>query len=284
MVDMLKKYKLQSQNDYENALKEIIQEVSLLGLWRSKFFEKAAFYGGSALRILYHMDRFSEDLDFSLLEPNPAFNLTPYLKAVQTELKSFGMNVTIEQKGKAVQSATRSAFIKTGTLENFLLIEAPESFIKQIHSQKKIKIRIEVDIDPPQEFEVEAKYLLQPIPFSVNTYKPPFLFAGKCHALLCRGWKSRVKGRDWYDLVWYVAQNIPIHLKHLEKRMQQSGHWDRGKELTALSFRDLLNKRIWSIDFDQAKADTIPFIKDPQAVEVWSTDFFKEVADRISFV
>src|SRR5271168_5415411 len=100
ILSMLDRYNCVSLQDYENALKEIMQEIALLGLWRSKFFEHTAFYGGTALRILYGLDRFSEDLDFSLLKQNKNFNLTPYLEAIKIELLGFGFSVTVEQKNK----------------------------------------------------------------------------------------------------------------------------------------------------------------------------------------
>ena len=185
---MLEKYELKSSVDYENALKEIIQEITLLGLWRSKFFEKAAFYGGTALRLLYNLDRFSEDMDFSLYEPDKDFRLDKYFRAVKDELSSFGLDVLVEQKEKK-NSNIESAFIKAGTVKNFIEINVPSDLLKSISNSKMLKIKIEVDIDPPGMFETEAKYIFNPIPFSVSTYKIPYLFAGKMHAILCRQWK-----------------------------------------------------------------------------------------------
>ena len=205
---MLNRYQCSSISDYENALKEIIQEIALLGLWRSKFFEKAAFYGGSALRILYKLNRFSEDLDFSLLNRNVNFSLKPYCSAVESELKSFGFSVFVETKIKKIETNIDSAFIKAGTLKNMLLIDIPVALSKKIQSGKLMKVKLEVDKDPPGDFKTEAKYLFQPIPFSVNTFALPYLFAGKMHAVLCRTWGTRVKGRDWYDLTWYAGQDI----------------------------------------------------------------------------
>jgi len=278
---MLEKYNLVSTDDYENALKEIIQEITLLGLWRAKFFEKAAFYGGTALRLLYGLDRFSEDIDFSLLEPDLNFNIDDYTTAVRDELSSFGLTVTVERKEKGNETNIESAFIKGGTLQNLINIEVPEKIVNKFGKNKVLKVKIEVDVDPPEGFVTEAKYLFNPIPFSVNTYQMPFLFAGKMHAVLCRNWKSRVKGRDWYDLVWYVSRNTPLNLKHLEKRMHQTGHLDAGVKLTAEKFSELFVKRIEEVDFEKAKNDVTPFIKDTDSLNVWSRDFFLEVHKRI---
>ena len=279
---MLNRYKCESINDYENALKEIIQEVTLLGLWRSKFFEKAAFYGGSALRILYGLDRFSEDLDFSLLKPDRNFSLAVYCKAVEEELKSFGFSVKVKKKEKKSETNISSAFIKGGTLENMIIIDTPEAVRKKIYSGKIMKIKLEIDIDPPGDFHTEAKYLFQPVPFSVNTFTLPCLFAGKMHSILCRPWKGRVKGRDWYDLVWYVRKNVSLSLKHLEKRMKQTGHLGKEESLTEEILKQKLQGKISAVDFNNAKKDVENFLKKPDFLEIWSKDFFKAVCDKIN--
>jgi predicted nucleotidyltransferase component of viral defense system len=269
---MLDRYSPASADDYENAVKEIIQEITLLGMWRAKFFEKAAFYGGTALRLLYGLDRFSEDIDFSLLNPDKNFNIDNYTRAVRDELSSFGFAVSVERKSKEIDTNIESAF---------MIIEAPGSIMNRVSKSKTMKVKIEVDIDPPPGFETEAKYLLNPIPFSVNTYSLPYLFAGKMHAVLCRDWKTRVKGRDWYDFVWYIGKNVPLNLNHLEKRLQQTGHVSANDSFTDQTFKDLLFERIETIDFEKAKQDVFSFLKDKAAVDVWSRDFFMEISKRI---
>ena len=222
---MLAKYEPMSVDDSVRALREIIQEVALLGLWRAKFFEHAAFYGGTALRILYGLDRFSEDLDFSLLEPSPDFNLARYTASLEEELLAFGFNVRVEMVDKTVESAVQSAFLKANTRNELLVIEAGEQLAGQVSAGQVLKVKIEVDTDPPTGFTTSTRYLLQPIPFAVRSYSLPDLFAGKMHALLFRKWKNRVKGRDWYDFVWYAADHPQLNLAHLEQRMRQTGHW-----------------------------------------------------------
>ncbi len=228
---MLAKYDCQSTVEYTHALQEILQEIALLGLWRSKFFEHGAFYGGTALRILYGLDRFSEDLDFSLLRPNSKFQLHKYLAALEKEIQAFGFNVTIKLKNKSVASAVQSAFLKTDTATALVTITANEAISRDIPEGKVLRIKLEVDTELPPGFDTEIKYLLHPISFAVRTYTLPDLFAGKIHAILCRQWKNRVKGRDWYDLVWYVANYPRLHLSHLEERMRQSGHWQEKERL-----------------------------------------------------
>ena len=281
---MLNRYNCSSVNDYENALKEIIQKIALLGLWRSKFFEKAAFYGGSALRILYGLNRFSEDLDFSLLNRDDEFSLSTYCSAVENELKSFGFSVVVETKVKKIETNIDSAFIKAGTLKNMLVIDIPISLTKKIQSGKLMKVKLEVDKDPPGGFKTEAKYLFQPIPFSVNTFTLPHLFAGKMHAVLCRAWGNRVKGRDWYDLAWYAGQNIPLSLEHLKNRMKQTKHLKTNDSLTEHGLKQRLSERIRSTDWNRAKQDVENLIKDRFSLELWSDDFFNVICEQIKVV
>ncbi|MBT0663131.1 nucleotidyl transferase AbiEii/AbiGii toxin family protein [Geobacter pelophilus] len=278
---MLAKYEPKSVDDSVRALREIIQEVALLGLWRAKFFEHAAFYGGTALRILYGLDRFSEDLDFSLLTPSPDFNLARYTASLEEELLAFGFNVRVEMVDKAVESAVQSAFLKANTRNELLVIEAGEELAGQVAAGQVLKVKIEVDTDPPPGFNTSTRYLLQPIPFAVRSYTLPDLFAGKMHAILYRKWKNRVKGRDWYDFVWYAANHPQLNLAHLEQRMRQTGHWNGEAPLSSAAFRDLLFDTITRLDVNQARKDVAPFVNDQQMLTLWSHDFFHDVAGRI---
>jgi predicted nucleotidyltransferase component of viral defense system len=167
---MLNKYKCSTREDYQNALIEILQEIALLGLWRAKFFEHAAFYGGTALRILYGLDRFSEGLDFSLLKPRPKFDLSPYLKAVEVELNGMGFDVHVQVRKKKVITATESAFIKTGTKDSLLKIDVPKEVSQKLQHNAVLEIKLEIDTDPPPGFQTEARTLLQPIPFAVSSF------------------------------------------------------------------------------------------------------------------
>jgi hypothetical protein len=259
---MLSKYECRGINDYINALREILQEVALLGLWRGKFFEKAAFYGGTALRVLYGLDRFSEDMDFSLLEPLDSFDITGYTAFLQRETKAFGFDVRVERIDKAMPSPVQSAFLKANTRKQLLVIEAGEEILQAIPKGQILKIKLEVDTDPPSGFATQTRYLLQPIPFAVRAFVLQDLFAGKMHAILCRRWKSRVKGRDWYDLVWYAANHPELHLNHLEQRMRQTGNWKGDSPLTSERFQDLLTKSVNNLDVDQIRREMEIFIKD----------------------
>ena len=276
---MLKKYETTTIEEKKNALKEIVQEIALLGLFRGNFYTKAAFYGGTALRIFYGLDRFSEDLDFSLYEPDSNFDLNRYLKFIETELGAYGFEMKAEQKKKANDSEIMSAFIKGNTVTNMLKI-TPDKFNRlPINRNEQLKIKLEVDINPPKYGEYEVKYLLNPIPFSVKLFSESSLFAGKLHALLCRAWKTRVKGRDLYDYVWYLSKSAPLNLKHLEARMQQSGHLKENINLTKELLSSMLQERFSEIDYSQAKQDVIPFIKDSEKLQLWSEEFFQNITD-----
>lgn len=278
---MLERYECRNAGDVEHALREIFQELALLGLWRGKFFERAAFYGGTALRILHGLDRFSEDMDFSLLKPEPGFNWNPYCRFLERELGAWGFPVTVQVKEKVADSAIESAFLKADTLTQMLLIETPEPLQSGIHGNQVLRIKLEVDTNPPGGFETEVRFLLQPLPFPVRVYTEPSLFAGKMHALLCRTWGRRVKGRDWYDLVWYISRAVPLNLNHLESRMRQTGHWTDGKRLAEADFRRRLRERIQTLDVELAKKDAELFVRNPDSVSVWSRDFFEQITAKI---
>lgn len=280
---MLGRYRRETVNDHLQALREILQEVALLGLWRAKFFERAAFYGGTALRILYGLDRFSEDLDFSLMAPDPAFRIDRYSSQLEEEIAAFGFRVRVERIAKTAATAVESAFLKADTTRELLFIEAGREIVREIPKGRVLKIKLEVDTDPPPGFATQTRYLLQPIPFAVRVYVLPDLFAGKMHALLCRRWKSRVKGRDWYDLVWYAANHPELNLSHLENRMRQSGHWKGKAPLSANAFRSALGEAIDTLDVEKARREVSPFVKDPSALDLWSREFFRDVVGRIRF-
>jgi hypothetical protein len=281
---MLSTYQCRSTADYQNALREIVQEIALLGLWRAKFFEYAAFYGGSALRILHDLDRFSEDLDFSLLRPDVRFVLDKYYTAMESELRAFGFHMTVEPREKTAQTPIRSAFIKANTRANLLVIEAPGGVVTSLHRGQVLKVKFEIDVDPPGGFQTEARVRTLPIPFSVRIYRLPDLFAGKMSAVLCRQWKEHVKGRDWYDLVWFVARSTPVRLDHLAARLVQQESWPASKPFTGAILRDLLFDRIKKTDFASARDDVFPFVRDAASLELWTPSFFNDIAGRLKVI
>lgn len=277
--DWLENYQPKTQNDYVQALREIMQQVTLAGLYRGGFFEKAAFYGGTALRIFYGLNHFSEDLDFSLLKSDENFYWDSYLKTIEEEFKAQGMTVSIKTKVKALPSNVESAFLKSETLWSELILETvvPQIGLKNIVG---IKIKIEVDTHPPSGFETEEKLLLQPFSFYVKCFQIQDLFAGKMHALLFRKWKNNVKGRDWYDLEWYIRRGTPLNLHHFLIRAKDSGDWKKDG-ITEVEFRALLNQCIEAVNMDRTKADIARFIPDPQVLNIWSKSYFLDLVKQL---
>lgn len=280
--EWLEEYKPRNQEEATDALREIMQDIALAGLSRAGFFEKAAFYGGTALRIFYGLDRFSEDLDFSLLAVDPDFSLGKYQDAIIEEFRSLGMQVSIREKQKTIKNNIESAFLKSETLWKELVLESviPQNGLNQVAN---IKIKIEIDREPPLGFETEEKLLLKPISFYVKCLTLPNLFAGKMHALLFRKWKNNVKGRDWYDLEWYIKKGVPLNLSHFALRAKDSGDWDKDN-ITDEEFRLLLNKKIDNVKFDYVVNDIKRFIKDPRVLEIWSPQYFHDLVTKLNVV
>jgi predicted nucleotidyltransferase component of viral defense system len=277
--EWLNEYKPKNNQEAEQALREIIQEIALFGLQQSGFFEVAAFYGGTALRIFHGLPRFSEDLEFSLLSPVENFSLQPYINGMVEQLKALGIDVTVKEKIKTQQTNVDSAFLKTNT-------EWKELVLKDVIPQEKlgmrpeIKIKLEVDTYPPKAFVTEQKLLLKPASFYVSIFTLPDLFAGKMHALLFRKWKNRVKGRDWFDLEWYIRKNIPLHLEHLEIRSRDSGSW-AGNKLTEKELMKMLHNRIDETSIDLVKKDVLPFVPDAKPPDIWSEKYFHDLVDKM---
>jgi predicted nucleotidyltransferase component of viral defense system len=274
---MLQRYAIKSDEDYYNALREILQEIALAGLYRGGFFQKAAFYGGTALRIFYKLDRYSENLDFSLLSVEDDFKLFPYFQAIKDEFEALGIDIQIDSKVKSIESDIESAFLKSSTSIHILSLKAP------IKMQKSIKIKFKIDTNPPLGFDTKEKLLLQPFSFYVKCFDTKDLYAGKMHALLFRNWKKRVKGRDWYDFEWYVKNGFAINLDHLTIRARESGDLSAEQFFTQESFLETLDKKINTLDIEMAKIDIKRFIKDDKVLDIWSKDYFKELAWRIVF-
>ena len=258
-----------------------MQEIVLCGLSRAGFFKEAAFYGGTALRIFHGLDRYSEDLDFSLMAPDPGFDLLRYLPALERELAAYGFNFKVEDRAKAIDSDIRSAFLKGNTREHMLVFYADERLARSFSGNDTIKIKFEVDTTPPAYATFERKYRLLPIPYEVNLYDMPSLFAGKVHAVICRSWKNRVKGRDLYDYVFYLSRSASLNTEHLKARLVQSGVWESDASFTLADAKRLLCDRFAAIDYAQAREDVRPFIRDASSLNLWSTDFFCQITEGL---
>ena len=268
--EMYARYSPTTKVEKQNAIHEVMQEIALAALYRAGFFDRAAFYGGTCLRIFYGSQRFSEDMDFSLLQADENFRLENYFDAVTAEFRAIGREVTITKKEKKTQTNVESAFLKDTT----------EIYNLQFSTEKNVKIKIEVDTQPPAGFVTEHKLLMLPFSFMARCYTLPDLYAGKMHALLFRKWKNRVKGRDWYDFEWYVRNNISLNFSHLQQRAAQINSISTD-DFTKETFKTLLKERILKTDINAVKNDVRPFIKNHAEMDIWSSDYFLQLVDLI---
>ena len=253
-----------------NSSHEVMQQIVLGGLYRGGFFDHAAFYGDTCLRIFHGLPRFSEYLDFSLVTKRDDIHLENYFPMIVNEFKLCGLSVTIIKKDKKDFGRVESAFLKENT----------EAYEIKFQTKKTVKIKIELDTDPPLQFDTEHKLLLEPFSFMTRCFALPDLYAGKMHALVYRAWQKRIKGRDWFDFEWYVRKNIPLDFRHLQVRIKEFNGEDVDKESFLLQLRD----KLATADINLVKADVIDFIADPHALDIWSNDYFLQLADRIQFV
>ena len=267
--NMLSAYGATTEQERRNAIFEVNQQVILAGLYNGGFFDVAAFYGGTCLRIFHGLQRFSEDMDFSLLAPDDKFDFTKYFQPIIDEFAIVGREVEIKKKDKKGFGKVESAFLKDNT----------DVYDVSFQTDKSIKIKIEVDTQPPLNFRTEQKLLLQPHSFMTRCFTLPDLFAGKMHALVYRGWKNRVKGRDWYDFEWYVRHNVSLDFTHLAERCKQFNN----ENITPELFKEKLIERLSTADIKQVKEDVLPFVRNPKELDIWSNDYFVQLADMMKF-
>ena len=266
---MLSRYDLATEQNKRNAIFEVNQQVILAGLYNGGFFESAAFYGGTCLRIFHGLQRFSENMDFSLLTQDEAFDFSKYLQSIVDAFALVGREVEIKKKDKTKFGKVESAFLKDNT----------DVYDVMFQTEKSIKIKIEVDTCPPLKFKTEQKLLLQPHSFMTRCFTLSDLFAGKMHALVYRAWKNRVKGRDWYDFEWYVRHNVPLDFVHLAERCKQFNNED----ITPEPFKEKLKERLSTADIKQVKEDVLPFVRNPKDLDIWSNDYFVQLAEMVRF-
>ena len=264
---MLSRYDLKTEQNMRNAIFEVNQQVLLAGLYSGGFFESAAFYGGTCLRIFHGLQRFSEDMDFSLLARDDAFDFSKYFQPIVDAFALVGREVEIKKKDKKNFGKVESAFLKDNT----------DVYDVMFQTEKSIKIKIEVDTYPPLNFKTEQKLLLQPHSFMTRCFTLPDLLAGKIHALVYRTWKNRVKGRDWYDFEWYVRHNVPLDFVHLAERCKQFNNED----ITLEQFKEKLKERLSTADIKQVKEEVLPFVRNPKELDIWSNDYFVQLAGMV---
>lgn len=268
--EMVAELNPQTPVEKTNVQHEVMQQIALSGLQRGGFFDHAAFYGGTCLRIFHGLRRFSEDMDFTLTEKNPEIHLEDYFPQIIEAFKLTGREVEIKKKEKKTFGRVESAFLKDNT----------DVYDITFQTEKSLKVKIELDTDPPLGFGTEQKILFKPFSFMVRCVTLTDLFAGKMHALLYRNWKTRVKGRDWYDFEWYVGNKIPLDFVHLQKRIKEFN----GVDLSKNDFISRLKERLATTSIDLVKQDVLRFLQtDSQTLDIWSNDYFLQLADMIVF-
>jgi len=274
--ERLRSYSSRTKQEELNALKEIYQEIALAGLARSDFFKSAAFQGGTALRIVHQLKRFSEDLDFVLLAPQEVFNWHAYLNAVQLEFNSFGVDLEIKNRSEA-KGVIKTAFLKENSFARILEL----NYDRLPSDEQKITIKLEVDTLPPEGSGFENAFLTYPYPFSILIQDLPSLFASKCHAILCRKYE---KGRDWFDFLWYFNKQVPINFSLLRNALQQSGP-HKGKKITSKKWLlESLESKITSMDWKKAQHDVENFLRleERKFVENWNQELFLQQLKKIN--
>ena len=279
MIDLLrqrlKRHPATNAVQEEQVLKEMLQELALYALWRGGFFEVAAFQGGTSLRILHGLPRFSEDLDFILLEADPAFRWSPYFESLAGVLEQFGVRCELSERGQ-MDKAVREAMLKDNSLGRQLDL----SFLDAA-SPRKLKVKLEIDTHPPAGTGTTWHYLDFPVDFEVCAQDLPSNYALKLHALLCRPY---VKGRDWFDFAWYCKQETRPNLPHLAHALNQAGPWKgRDAQVDARWLEGALAAKIEAIDWPSAAQDVSPFLPGPEqaSLSLWNERFFADKVRRL---
>jgi predicted nucleotidyltransferase component of viral defense system len=275
--DRLDGYGCRSTLEEEQALREITQEIVLAAMGRTDFFQKAGFQGGTCLRIFHGMNRFSEDLDFALQKPDASFALQSYLEGLAKELTAYGYGLEMDDRSK-VDQTVRLAFVKDDSLGNLLQL----NYKPAAGPLRKLRIKLEVDTNPPAGASFETKYLDFPFPSAVCVFDLSSLFAGKLHALLCREY---LKGRDWYDFIWYTARRTPANYALLSSALDQMGPWKgQGVRTDHAWCVEQLQTKIKSTDWKHAREDVRRFVKPNElpSLDLWSREFFLVQTDKLA--
>ncbi|MCI2111374.1 MAG: nucleotidyl transferase AbiEii/AbiGii toxin family protein [Bacilli bacterium] len=279
--ELVSDYKPGTLDETKSALREIAQSIVLVGLSKGDFFKKASFYGGTALRLFYGLDRFSEDLDFTLRRPDPSFSLQPFFPFVEDAAASYGIHMSIERKPKVIASPVESAFGKLKTYETFLALSVPSSWPNRLHRDEKIKVEFEVDKKPALGFAEESKWLPRPEFAPISVLDAPSLFAGKLHAVLSRKYKMTVKGRDYYDFLFFIGKGISPNLEYLRNRLVDSYAIGKNDVFDLSTLKRMLHERFAAVDFKAAVKDASRFVESPQKFGVWSREMFDSLAEQI---
>lgn len=277
LQQMIQAYPEKDLEKPENVIKEVIQEIILCGLAQSDFFRKVAFNGGTCLRIFYGLQRFSEDLDFSLLKRDETFDLKKYFSVLQREAESLGLHIDFQQEEKHQITTVQTAIAKGNTRTQILTFYADEKLAGKFAANNLIKVKFEVDTDVLDFAKTEVKTRILPRFNEVRTFDITTLFAGKLHAVISRNWRNRVKGRDLYDYVFYLQNNAKVNMNYLREKLLHSDTISAHDNFNFAMLMDMLNDRFATLDYTTAKADVRSFIKDDRDLSYWSSSFFQTI-------
>lgn len=254
--------------------REIMQKIILNGLSRGQFFKKAAFHGGTALRILHGINRYSEDLDFTLFENNPDFKLERYLTYAESEIRSYGVTVSTKVRDKVVGNI-RTGDVRANCREMAFEVGFPNGLVESLHRDEVIRVKIDVNTSPPEGARYVKYAMREPLNYYLCAMDLPSMFAGKISAVLGRGWVNRVKGRDLYDYLWYTKKGVPINMDYLRSNLVSQGVIQQEDEFTLETLRQLLSDKFEVIKYESALEDIWEYvIEKPPAG--WRPEMFRD--------
>lgn len=279
--EIVDKYNPKTIEELKAALREVLQSIVLIGLSRGGFFNKASFYGGTALRIFYGLNRYSEDLDFTLKEKDKNFNLEPYLKYVKEVALSYGLELEVTTKIKQVDTPIESAFAKLNTYQTFINLKFDANMSNRLHKDEVIKVKFEVDCNPALGFKTESRWVDLPEFASISVLDQSSLFAGKLHAILCRTYKNNVKGRDYYDFLFYISKRVSPNLEYLKNKLIDTGKINEDDDFNIEILKEMLLEKFNSIDFNQVKIDASKFLFKNEDLSFYSKELFIDMLNRL---
>ena len=279
--ELIKLYNPKNINEMKLALKEVVQNIVLIGLSRANFFSKASFYGGTALRIFYGLNRYSEDLDFTLNKVDESFSLEPYINSIKEVCLSYGFKIDVEIKTKKVSTPIESAFAKLNTYQTFINLGVNDNLTNILHKDETLKVKFEVDYYPSLGFNVENKWITNPEFATVNVLDLESLFAGKLHAILCRSYKNNVKGRDYYDFIFYINKKIKPNLLYLKNKLVESNKLSKLDDFNIDILKRMLINRFNEVDFSQVKQDAQKFTIKNENLNFYCKELFIDCLNRL---
>lgn len=279
--EMINLYNPKSLNENKAALREILQSIVLIGLSRADFFKEASFYGGTALRIFYGLNRYSEDLDFTLNEKKDSFSLEPYIESIKNVASSYGIELDINIKKKEIKTPVESAFAKLNTYQTFINLKINDELASLLHKDENIKVKFEIDLNPAVGFNVESKWIDMPEFANIIVLDESSLFAGKLHAIICRNYKNTVKGRDYYDFLFYIKKRVKPNLNYLKNKLIESGKIKENDKFDIDTLKVMLKDRFEVVDFNQVKTDAERFVFNNEDLSYYSKELFIEMINKL---